>query len=170
MSKVLIRYPKPSDIQAMCDYINSLSQEQTFIRFQGEKISLEEETAYLNSQLEKIKKKRAVLLLAFVGDELVGVSGIDLRDKIESHEGIFGISIAKDHRGQGIGKMLMQETLTAATKELTDLKIITLGVFANNNLALKMYQQFGFKEYGRLPGGVKYKNSYVDHVFMYREV
>lgn len=36
---ILIRYPSKEDAQAMTDYINKLSKEQTYISFQGEEIS-----------------------------------------------------------------------------------------------------------------------------------
>ncbi len=39
----LIRYPNHNDIFQLLQYINDLSAEKTFIRFQGEQLSLEEE-------------------------------------------------------------------------------------------------------------------------------
>lgn len=167
---IIIRYPNRKDAQEMCDYINTLSLEQTFIAFQGEQNTLESETKYLNEQLEKIKKRIAVLLLAYCDEKLIGVSGIDLMDKATSHEGVFGISIAKDFRGEGIGKILMTHVLEEAEKNLPELKIVTLGVFGGNDLAYGMYEKFGFKEFGRLPGGIKHKGNYVDHVYMYKNI
>lgn len=169
-NNIIIRYPNKDDAKAMRDYINILSQEKTFIRFQGEEVSLEDETKYLNSQLEKIEKKQTVQLLVFFGSQLIGISGIDMKDKTESHEGSFGISIAKDFRGEGIGKKLMELVIEEAKNNLPQLKIITLGVFANNPLAFEIYKKFGFKEFGRLPEGILYKGNYTDHVYMYKRV
>ncbi len=64
----------------------------------------------------------------------MGVATVGLRDKVESHEDVFGISLAKEIRGQGIGKKLMELTLKEAEKNLPMLRIITLGVFGNNYL------------------------------------
>lgn len=169
-SDIIIRYPDKNDAQLMCDYINVLSQERTFIRFQGEAISLEDETKYLNSQLEKIAKKEAIQLLAFCSQQLIGISGVDMKDKVDRHVGVFGISIAKDYRGEGIGSMLMKLVIDEATANIPQLEIITLGVFSNNSLALEMYRKFGFTEYGNLPNGVKLANNYVDHIYMYKLV
>lgn len=166
--EIIIRYPKKDDVQAMCEYINTLSKERTFIRYQGEEVSLEEETKYLNSQLEKIFQNRAVLLLVFCEGKLIGISGIEMKDRIEKHIGVFGISIAKQFRGEGIGSKLMELVIDEAKKNLTGLEIITLGVFSNNSLAKEMYKKFGFVEYGSLPKGVKLENGYADHVFMYK--
>lgn len=168
--EIVIRYPAKKDLRAMREYINTLSQERTFIRYQGEEVSLEEETKYLDSQLEKISQKRAVLLLVSCEGKLIGISGIDMKDKIEKHIGVLGISIAKDFRGEGIGSKLMELVIEEAEKNLTGLEIITLEVFSNNDLAKEMYQKFRFVEYGNLPKGVKLENGYTDHKYMYKVI
>ncbi|KKR63453.1 hypothetical protein A2210_02530 [Candidatus Woesebacteria bacterium RIFOXYA1_FULL_40_18] len=53
-------------------------------------------------------------------------------------------------------------------KKLPKLKIVTLQVFAENGKAVKMYEDFGFKEYGRLPEGNLYKGKLVDDILMYK--
>lgn len=167
-NKIIIRYPTKEDAQEMCDYINALSKEQTFVRFQGEEQSIEDETEYLEKQLKRISDKKTVQLLVFSNNELIGISGIDMKDKTESHEGVFGISLNDKYRGEGIGKKLMEITLAEAKNNLSKLRIITLGVFGKNSLAITMYKKVGFKEFGRLPDGVFRKAEYDDHVYMYK--
>ena len=169
-NKIVVCYPTRNDAQIFCDYINALSKEKTFVRFQGEEVSLEDETKYLNTQLEKIAKKQTVELLVFCNKKLIGISSIDMKDKTESHEGVFGISVAREYRGEGIGKKFMQLVLEEAEKNMPQLRIITLGVFGDNTLAKKMYEEFGFKEYGKLPKGSLHKEEYVDHIYMYKNV
>lgn len=168
--KYLIRYPQGGDAQAMTDYINALSKERTFIRYQGEEITLEDEAKYLQRQLEKIEQKLTIQLLVYLENQIIGISAIDMKDKTESHEGVFGISLARDFRGQGIGKTLMGLVIKEAEKNLSQLKLVTLGVFGDNPLAQEMYKKFGFKEYGRLPEGTKHLDQYVDHIYMYKKV
>lgn len=168
--KIIFRPPTREDGKAMCDYINILSEERTFITFQGEKMSLAEEIKHLESQLERIYKKLSVALLVFCEGDLIGISGIDLKVRTERHIGLFSISIAKDFRGQGIGSKLMELVIEEAQKNLLGLEIIILGCFANNTLAIEMYKKFGFVEYGRLPKGIKLENGYVDHIYMYKAV
>lgn len=167
---IIIRYPSKEDLNSMWKYINTLSQERTFIRYQGEQISLEEEEKYLNSFLEKIANKQAVQLLVIYQGEIVGISDVEMKDKTEKHEGIFGIAIAKDFRGKGIGSKLMGMVINEAEANLPELEIMVLDVFANNDLARGMYKRFGFAEYGMLPKGIKLEKGYVDRVFMYRVV
>lgn len=167
-NKIVICYPTKDDAQICCDYINTLSKEKTFIRFQGEQVSLTYEARYLNAQLKKIVKKQAVTLLVFCNNKLIGISSIDMKDRTESHEGILGISIAKEYRGEGIGERFMQLVLEEAEKNIPQLRIVTLGVFGSNLLAKSMYEKLGFKEYGRLPNGSLHREKYVDHIYMYK--
>ena len=166
--EIIIRYPAKKDLKAMWEYINTLSKERTYITFQGEEVSLKEEEKFLESYLEKISKNKAIMLLAFYEGRLIGNSGIELKDKIEKHIGIFGITVAVGFRGEGIGSKLMELVLKEAKNNLPDLEIITLGVFGSNDLAKEMYQRFGFLEYGNLPNGVKLENGYVDYSYMYK--
>ena len=167
---IIIRYPESSDAQAMCDYINALSEERTFIRFQGEKVTLESETDYLNKQINNIKDNKTVELFIIGNGRILGITAVDMKDKTESHEGVLGISIVKEIRGEGIGKKFMELILHEAESNLEQLKLITLGVFGDNELALDLYPKFGFVEYGRLPGGSHHNGRYVDHVYMYKKV
>lgn len=166
----VIRYLTKNDTQAMCDFINTLSQEQTYISFQGEQMTLEEETKFVNDALEKIQKQHAVLLLVFSEGKLIGNSGIFLKEKIEKHVGVFAISIAKGYRGEGIGKLLMENVLEEAVKNIPTLRIVILGLFATNTKALQLYKHFGFGQYGFLPQGVLHKGQLIDHIYMYKTV
>lgn len=163
----LIRYPKRTDVRELWRYINELSKEKIFISFQGEEISLEEERIWVNSVLKKIKDKKSVQLLVESDKKIVGVSGIDTKGRINTHVGIFGISLAKDFRGKGIGKKLIELVLSEAKENLQHLKIIHLECFATNDIACNLYKSVGFKEYGKLPGGIAYKDGFVDEVMMY---
>jgi len=156
--KFVIRYPQDGDAQAMLKFINTLSKEKTFIRFQGEQLTIKEEVKYLKKQLSKIEKGEAVQLLAFMNEKLVGVSSISMKDKVEKHVGGFGISVAKEYRGKGIGKLLMGAVFKEAKKNLATLKIVILTI----------YEKFGFIKYGNLPKGIIYKDNYFDDVLMYK--
>lgn len=167
---IVIRYPNASDAAAMCEYINTLSKERTFIRFQGEEISMEDEERYLSEQLAKIEQNKSVQLLVFCNDQLIGNSQLDIKDRTESHEGVFGISLAKDYRGEGIGRLLMHYVLEEAEKHMPGLRIVTLSVFGDNPVVQELYQKMGFVEFGRLPEGVLHKGQYVDHIYLYKKI
>src|SRR3989339_1623298 len=122
----LIRYPKKDDVKSLLHFVNTLSKERTFISYQGEQVALELETKYLKDELSAIKDRRNVMLLAFSGDLLVGNTSIKLRERTSKHVGLLSISVAKDFRGEGIGKKLMELVLKEAEENLADLRIVTL--------------------------------------------
>jgi ribosomal protein S18 acetylase RimI-like enzyme len=168
--EVIIRYPEMGDLEEMLSFINNLSDEKTFVRYQGEHETPESEKKFLENKLEAITNKKAVLLLVFQNGKLVANGGVHMMDKTEKHTGELGISVSKDFRGEGIGKILMDLIIKKAEKELTGLKIIVLNVYANNEIARKLYKEMGFTEYGLLPGGISRAGGYEDNVLMYKNI
>ncbi len=167
---IIIRYLGPDDVVEMTRYINELSKEKTFITFQGEEVSPEGEKEYLDGFLKKIKEKTALKLLVIHDSKVIGVSDIHLGERTQKHIGIFGITVAKEFRGQGIGKLLMDLILNEARKEMPYIKIVTLAVFAKNSIARRIYEGFGFIEYGKLPNGIMRNNAFEDEIFMYKNI
>lgn len=168
--ELIVRYPTMEDTELMQRYFNSISAERTFIRSQGEQVSLPEEKEYLKKLLQKIETQKSVHLLLFVDDKLAGISSIELSDKTEKHLGELGVSIAPEFRGQGLGKQFLNILMDEAEKALPDLEIILLGVFSPNKKAITLYKKLGFHEYGALPHGVKLENSYSDYILMFKQV
>ncbi len=165
----IIRYPKRTDLNELWRYINDLSKEKTYISFQGEEISLKDERIYINSSLKKIREKKSVQLVVESDNKIIGISGVDTKGRVNFHVGLFGISIAKDFRGKGIGKKLIETVLKETENNLSHIKIIHLECFATNEAACNLYKSMGFKEYGRLPNGIGYKEKFVDEILMYYE-
>src|SRR5258706_462324 len=156
-SPILIRYLQQGDEVILCDFMNTFSKEKTFIRFQGEEIPLDFEKKYIDDQIIKIQNHLVIKLLAFADNILIGETDIIMKDRVENHVGGLGVLVAKDYRGKGIGTLLIKKILDEAEKGLPQLKIITLEVYAINQLAIQMYEKFGFQKYGILPNGIKYK-------------
>ncbi len=167
---IIIRHLEKDDLNELWRYINEISQEKTYIRFQGEETTLQEEKKYVESFLKKVENVEGVKLLVFHDNKLVGVADIYLQEKTSHHVGTFGITIAKDYRGEGIGKLLMNLTIEEGKKLMPNLKIIQLAVFSNNGIACSMYERLGFTRFGMLPKGTLHKGQYVDHIYMYKNV
>jgi RimJ/RimL family protein N-acetyltransferase len=168
--EVVFRYPLPSDAPAALAYINAISAEQTFILFQGEQLTLEQEQAWLDGRLASLASGKGISILAFSGDRCIGSAGIDLGSMVSSHVGYFGIGLAPEWRDAGLGTRLMQTTITEAEKHLGALRIVQLDVFAANERAIHLYRKLGFIEYARLPEGVYRRGEYDDLISMYRPV
>jgi len=166
----IVRYIQPEDAPMMLEYANKISQERTFILIQGEIFTLEKEEDYLKSQLEKLGNHKVVQLVIVIKDRIMGNTDIGMQDKAENHVGTLGISLAQEIRGMGIGKLLLDLIIKEAVTNIPELKIITLGVFANNPIAIEMYRKFGFIEYGQLPEGLLHRGTFINHIFMYKKV
>jgi len=168
--EIIIRYPDINDVIEMTRYINELSKEKTFITFQGEEVTFEAENEYVKGFLKKIADKTAIKLLVIHDSKIIGISEINMGERTAKHIGVFGITIAKEFRNEGIGKLLMEKVFEEAKKEMSTLKIVTLEVFAKNSIAKRIYQRFGFKEYGLLPNGISRNNTFEDAILMYKNI
>ncbi len=168
--EIMIRFPCPRDTKLLMDFINTVSQEQTFIRLQGEQVSFEEEEKYVKGLILGMEKQTVFKLMAFDKEKFIGAADITMKDKIEKHVGVFGITVAKEYRKLGVGSTLIELVLSEAPKYLPDLKIIELGVFGNNPIAQNLYKKYGFIPFGILSEGIVYKNQYIDHVLMYKKI
>lgn len=167
---VTIRPPRGGDAPALLSFINTLSQEHTFITFQGEQLTLKEEQNFLTNQLKQIKQHKVVQLLAVHEGQIIANTSIELSIRVNHHVGTFAIAISDGYRGEGLGSTIIDLLFQYARVHLPNLKIVELKVFANNKKAQHVYAKFGFKEYGRLPQGVLYRGKYIDEILMYRTV
>lgn len=167
---VVIRHMDKDDAEPMRTYINKLSKEQTFITYQGEEVTVEEEREHVEGAMKKMEKGTMVKLLLVVDGSVVGIAESSLGVRTHSHVGGLGLSLDSTVRGQGLGRMLLEATISEAKKELKGLRMIELTVFDMNDIAINLYKSFGFKEVARIPEKIFYKGEYVDEIVMILKV
>lgn len=164
----VVRYPRWEDVHDLLKHINAVSAENVYITFSGEQQTLEQEAAYVASEFVLMEVGNAIKLFCYVDGVFAGVCDIhrDLaKKKRGAHVSIFGLVIGKDYRGDGIGFELAKATLSEA-KHLEGLRIVHLDCFGANTSALRLYEKLGFKEVGRFPKALLYKDAYDDEVLM----
>ncbi|GIW63570.1 MAG: N-acetyltransferase [Patescibacteria group bacterium] len=165
---VTIRYPRWQDLDKLLEYTNNLAQEDTYIALDNRAISRDEEIEYLSSTFKAIEQGNKVLLIAELNNKIISVADIKRKSNFakEKHIGILGISVSKDYRGLGLGKVMLSSVIKEASNVISGLKMIVLEVFSENEVAVNLYKRFGFVEFGRLKKGLYYKDSYIDCIKM----
>lgn len=155
-----------SDAAAMVKFLRISNEETYFMLRYPEEITLteDEERAILKNWQEQPNK---LLLLALIDDEIAGSCGITpIAEHLKTkHRGSFGISVKQKYWGLGIGSLLVREILSFAKRN--GIEQVELGVYSDNLRAQRLYERFGFIEWGRLPNAYKLKDSsYRDEINM----
>lgn len=108
---------------------------------------------------------RSAVFGAFRGAELLGVAGFYVQPGPKhAHKGmLWGMYVRPEARGAGIGAKLVEAVITHARLHV---ELIELTVISENLAARRLYERFGFKEYGLEKRAAKYRGRYHDDVLM----
>ena len=167
--KVLLRYPRMSDFDSFFAYHNAFANEDlpTYICMPS---SYEAAMGYLVDHIRANREGKAIHLAAFdEKNQYLGSASIDRKGTRRTHIGELGIGLKREMRNQGLGRALIEEVIRQAIVSF-DIKMVVLETFAINDRAVHLYKSLGFKEYGRLPGGLEYRSKYADKLLMYKNV
>jgi len=103
--------------------------------------------------------------VALVDNRIVGWADIIPHQKeLLKHSGLLGIGVMAQYRGNGIGKALLCHVIKHARE--TGLKRLELEVFANNAVAIKLYEQLNFELEGTKRKARYINDRYEDVCFM----
>ncbi len=163
-NKVVIRYPKWEDLDAVTKFVNDLIEEDTFLML-PEKQTHKSEASWMAKTFDDIENNKKIHIVAEVNDQYAGNCEIRIHDKRQTHVGDIGISIAKDYRDEGIGAELLAALIEEGKK--AGLTLLILHCFETNDRALYLYEKLGFKRAGLVPGVYAYKGSYIGEVTLY---
>ena len=108
-------------------------------------------------------------LAAMVGDEMAGQLEIQTTPNHprRKHVGQLGMAVRDDFQGKGVGTALMRAAVDMADHWL-DLLRLELGVFVDNEPAVRLYQKFGFIIEGTLTRYAFRAGTYADVYAMAR--
>lgn len=107
----------------------------------------------------------SVVFAAFRGPDLLGVAGFYVQTGPKhAHKGmLWGMYVRPAARGLGIGARLVDAVLEHARRHV---ELIQLTVISDNPAARRLYERFGFAEYGLEKRAAKYRGRYHDDVLM----
>lgn len=143
-----------SDGQAVFENFNLTHGETDYLLSYPDENSLSalQEGQFLK---KKSESENEIELVAIVNNVVAGTAGIEAvgqKYKVR-HRAEFGISVAKEYWGLGIGQALMDACIECA--RAAGYLQLELNVVAENIRALSMYKKAGFVEYGRNPKGFR---------------
>jgi ribosomal protein S18 acetylase RimI-like enzyme len=104
---------------------------------------------------------------AFADGEIVATAGYFRRIEIKTrHKGrVWGVFVAPAHRGQGLGRLVMNK-LIAEARTIDGLEQLDLTVAESQVAAKKLYESLGFRVYGREARSLRVSDAYVDEELM----
>jgi RimJ/RimL family protein N-acetyltransferase len=106
---------------------------------------------------------------AFAGEALIGMIGLGREPRMKiRHKGVvFGMYVAHEHCGRGVGAALLAHLIDEARSDPL-LHQLTLTVTATNDGARTLYERAGFAAFGVEPRAVRIGGVYHDKIHMIR--
>ena len=132
--------------------------------------SYEEEKATGLMYFQKLLNAEAtdnLIFGAFINDLLVGAIGLyqEAPLKAKHKSNIWGMYVKPAYRKHGIGKALLKQTIDYAKMPL-NCSVLNITVEATNVSAKKLYESFGFKEWGNESKAMMMGGTYFDECHM----
>lgn len=159
--QALVRRAEPRDAEEMITHVNAVGAERVHIMTERFARTVEEERAILRQD----NPQASLFLVAFLGQELVGSANFARGQQSKNaHTAALGVALRREVRGLGLGTALMNVGIRWARS--VAIRKLTLGVFATNERALRLYRRLGFVEEGRLRGQVILDGLPVDEILM----
>jgi RimJ/RimL family protein N-acetyltransferase len=112
-----------------------------------------------------------VLFGAFGDETLAGVAGLSFerREKAQHKALLFGMHVAADFRGRGMGRELVEAVVTHA-RGLPQLRVVQLTVSQGNHAAEALYTRCGFAPFGVEPFAVAVGGTFVSKIHMWLDL
>jgi len=107
-------------------------------------------------------------LVAVVDGQVVGQLGLDIEPGPRRRDvGKFGMAVHDAYQGQGVGSALMAAMIDLADNWL-GLRRLELEVWADNAVAIRLYEKFGFETEGRGRQFARRAGELIDALYMAR--
>ncbi|MCM1055200.1 MAG: GNAT family N-acetyltransferase [Bacteroides sp.] len=167
--EILLRKAEIEDAPLLVEYLRTVSGETRFLSKEADEIdlTLEQEVGFI----EKMSGPENLLIIALSDGEYAGNCSFCKHEgsRRYAHRAKFGIALFQKFTGFGLGRVLTERAVECAKK--LGYEQLELTVVSSNERAHRLYQSFGFEEYGRLPNANKYDDgAYSDDIFMIKRL
>ncbi|MBI4181471.1 MAG: GNAT family N-acetyltransferase [Candidatus Aenigmarchaeota archaeon] len=168
---VTLRLPRRADVQDLRFFINALVDEGERILLQG-RVSLVEERRWLDRHFKSMREGTELCLCIDIGGRVVGTISIRREytpPTASDHVATLGFGLLRPYRRRGIMAAAIPRAL-AFGQQAWGLEIITSSYAADNEASSRLHRRLGFRAHGKVPGGMRYRGRYIDHILVHRQV
>lgn len=167
MQEIVIQQAAPEDAEAVLTYMKRIGSESDNLTFGAEGLgcSVEEEADFIRGQLDSADR---VIYLAKLEGAVIGDASLERLPRRMSHRGELGISVVREHWGNGVGSALLRKIVDFAAKN--GFEQIDLEVRSDNLRAIRLYEKFGFQKLCTFPAFFKIEGQYFDFDLMILQV
>jgi RimJ/RimL family protein N-acetyltransferase len=163
-SLMRIRTVTEDDALALCFYAEALFAEHLPGIYDREAPTLEQELAFIRSHTEP---ENSTMFVAEEDRRVLGNIGFIGRTLAEErHAGEFGLSVAKEYRGRGIGTALIEALLAWAPAH--GIWRVEVKSWSNNPGSKRLYERMGFAEEGLARAAIIRDGEMIDVIMMAR--
>jgi RimJ/RimL family protein N-acetyltransferase len=157
---VTLRPAKESDAADIITSVEEIVKAGEYLQKEATR-TLEEEVSFI----KEMKEKGNMYTVVEIGGKAVGICRIVKGElEMKKHTGNFRTWISSEGQGLGISSEIMSYSINWGSKN--GLFKIWLTVFAENEIAVKVYEKAGFVEEGRQKGQANINGSLQDELFM----
>lgn len=165
--KCCLRNGNESDGQAVYENFNLTHAETDYLLSYPDENSLDavQEGEFLKKKSESENEAQIIAVVDGVVAGTAGIEAVGGKFKVR-HRAEFGVGVAREFWGRGIGHALMDACIECARK--AGYVQLELQVVAGNTRAVSMYENAGFVEYGRNPKGFNSRTAGFQEVIYMR--
>ncbi|PYZ98536.1 GNAT family N-acetyltransferase [Alteribacter lacisalsi] len=159
-TSVTLRPAGPDDAFDIITNVEEIIQQGRYIQKEHVR-TVEEEQSFIR----EMRAENNMYTVVEIDKRVYGIARL-LRGelKMKRHTALFRTWLATPAQGKGLGKKLMEYTLEWGKKN--GLYKICLTVFAKNEVAVNLYEQYGFVKEGVQKDQVFIEGEYDDEIFM----
>jgi len=159
---IAVRVARPGDAAAWREIVLEAAREARQIVTAPEEVWSADE---LRRRWSEARPDAQAFLVAERAGRVVGVLGIARGERVANqHTAEFGVTVAADARGSGVGTALIRAAEARARE--WGVRKVCLGVFADNTRARALYMRLGFVEEGNRRGHYQVGGVLRDEVVM----
>lgn len=166
---IRLQSPDENDAEAIISLMKQVMDETPYLACSSEEfdMTVEDERRFLRARADD---PRDTFIAAWSDGAPIGtvsVRAVGAKSR-ERHRAMLGICLLRAYWGRGVGSRMLETALDMARN--AGFLQLELEVDAENQRAIRMYQRFGFQEYGRLTNAIRRDGQFFDELLMVKSL